>query len=201
VESFENYASIKNLERIEICEIDVRVIETAKKFLPSMAVGYSDPRVVVHVRDAFELIAEISKTDDKKYDVIVCDSTDPVGFASQLFEENFFEMCSKALTPNGIMSTQGESYWHQLELLKKMTGFLSNVFSSKRYAWISLPTYPCGHIGFWILSKDTTTDHSKPRENLTLDFLNSNNYYTKEVHSATFALPAFALRELFGSLK
>lgn len=51
-----------------------------------MAIGYTDPRVTVHVRDAFELIAEVSKTDDKKYDLIVCDSTDPVGFASCLFE-------------------------------------------------------------------------------------------------------------------
>jgi spermidine synthase len=40
----------------------------------------------VHVRDAFELIAEVSKSGDKKYDLIVCDSTDPVGFASALFE-------------------------------------------------------------------------------------------------------------------
>jgi hypothetical protein len=60
--------------------------QTAKKFLPTLAVGYSDPRVTVHVRDAFELIAEVSKSGDKKYDLIVCDSTDPVGFASALFE-------------------------------------------------------------------------------------------------------------------
>jgi len=188
----------KNLERIEICEIDVRVIETAKKFLPTLAIGYSDPRVTVHVRDAFELIAEVSKSGDKKYDLIVCDSTDPVGFASALFEENFFQMCAKALAPGGIMSTQGESYWHQLDLLKKMSGFLGNAFSSTRYAWITCPTYPCGNIGFWILSNDSQTDHSKPRENLSKDFLDSLQYYSPEVHQASFVLPAFARRALFG---
>jgi len=187
----------KGLERIEICEIDERVIETAKKFLPSMAVGFSDPRVVVHVRDAFELIAEISKSQEKKYDVIICDSTDPVGFASTLFEENFFQMCAKALNPDGILSTQGESYWHQMDLLKKMTGFLGNAFSSKRYAWITIPTYPCGNIGFWVLSNDKVTDHSKPRTDLSQDFLASVNYYSPEMHSASFVLPAFARRELF----
>jgi len=188
----------KNLERIEICEIDERVIENAKKFLPSMAIGYSDPRVKVHVRDAFELIAENSKTEEKKYDVIVCDSTDPIGFASNLFEENFFQMCVKALNPGGIMSTQAESYWHQMGLLKKMTGFLGNVFSSKRYSWITIPTYPCGNIGFWILSNDNATDHSEPRKDLTQEFLDANNYYTPEIHRASFQLPAFAKRELFG---
>jgi spermidine synthase len=187
----------KGLERIEICEIDIRVIETAKKFLPTLAIGYTDPRVTVHVRDAFELIAEVSKSDEKKYDLIVCDSTDPVGFASCLFEENFFQMCAKALNPGGIMSTQGESFWHQLDLLKKMTGFLGNVFPVKRYAWITVPTYPCGNIGFWILSNDEKTDHSKPRENLDQEFLDSVQYYTKEIHEASFQLPAFARRALF----
>lgn len=67
--------------------------QTAKKFLPSMACGYNDPRVTVHVRDAFELIAEVSKSDDKKYDVIVCDSTDPIGFASVLFEGIYETRC------------------------------------------------------------------------------------------------------------
>jgi len=191
----------KNLERIEICEIDLRVIETAKKYLPTMAVGYNDPRVVVHVRDAFELIAEISKSNEKKYDLIVCDSTDPIGFASALFEENFFEMCAKALNPDGIMSTQGESFWHQLDLLKKMTGFLSNIFAVKKYAWITIPTYPCGNIGFWILSNDTKTDHTKPRDNLSQEFLDSTQYYTKEIHSASFCLPASARRALFESEK
>jgi spermidine synthase len=189
----------KNLERIEICEIDERVIEVSKKYLPSMAVGYQDPRVVVHLRDAFELIAEISKTQEKKYDVIVCDSTDPVGFASSLFEENFFQMCAKALNPGGIMCTQGESYWHTLDLLKKMTGFLGNAFSQKKYAWITIPTYPCGNIGFWVLSNDNETDHSKPRTDLTQEFLDSCRYYSSEIHPASFILPAWAKRELFGN--
>jgi len=187
----------KNLERIEICEIDERVIENAKKFLPTMAIGYSDPRVKVHVRDAFELIAEVSQSQDKKYDVIICDSTDPIGFASKLFEENFFQMCAKALNPGGVMSTQAESYWHQLELLKNMTGFLGNIFSSKKYAWITIPTYPCGNIGFWMLSNDSETDHSQPRKDLTKEFLDSNNYYSPEIHSASFVLPSFARRALF----
>lgn len=53
-----------------------------------------------------------------------------------LLIENFFQMCAKALNPGGIMSTQGESFWHQLDLLKKMTGFLGNVFPVKRYAYV-----------------------------------------------------------------
>jgi len=106
-------------------------------------------------------------------------------------------MCANALNPQGILSTQGESFWHQLDLLKKMTGFLSNIFSVKRYAWITIPTYPCGNIGFWILSNDSNTDHSKPRNDISQELLDSTQYYTKEIHEAAFCLPAFANRVLF----
>jgi spermidine synthase len=65
------------------------------------------------------------------------------------------------------------------------------------FSWITCPTYPCGNIGFWILSNDNETDHSKPRENLSQEFLDSVQYYTKETHAASFCLPAFARRAMF----
>jgi len=189
----------KNLERIHICEIDERVIETSKKFFPAMAKGFDDKRVTVHLRDAFELIREISESPtSEKYDVIICDSTDPTGFAEQLFQEKFFANCSKCLTPRGIMATQAESFWHQLDLIKNMSSFLGNVFKTKDYAWVSSPTYPCGNIGFWVLSNDTETDHTKARKNLSEEFVQSVNYYSPQIHEASFVLPAWARRGIFG---
>jgi len=188
----------KGLEKIDICEIDERVIEVSKQYLPSMAVGYSDPRVTLHVRDANDLIDEIAKSGKSKYDVIVIDSTDPVGFAAQLFEENFFRRCSLALNERGVISTQAENFWHQLDLLKNMYQFLGKIFKTRDYAWVSSPTYPCGCIGFWVVSNDPDTDHTKPRANLEDTFSYSSvKYYSKPMHSASFVLPAFAKAAIF----
>jgi len=189
----------KNLEKIHICEIDDRVIETSKKFFPQMAKGFDDKRVTVHLRDALQLIKEISESPtSEKYDVIICDSTDPVGFAEKLFEEKFFIDCSKCLNPRGILSTQGENYWNQLDLLNSMYKFLTTIFKTQNYAWISTPTYPCGQIGFWVLSNDNEIDHTKPRKNIGEDFLSSVDYYSLQMHEAAFVLPSFARRGIFG---
>jgi len=188
----------KGLEKIDICEIDDRVIAVSKQYLPSMAVGYSDPRVTLHVRDANDLIDEIAKSGKSKYDIIIIDSTDPVGFAAQLFEENFFRRCSLALNERGVIATQAENFWHQLDLLKNMYLFLGKIFKTRDYAWVSSPTYPCGCIGFWVLSNDPDTDHSKPRANIEDTFAyGSVKYYSKAMHSASFVLPAFAKAAIF----
>jgi spermidine synthase len=186
----------KSVEKIHICEIDIRVIETAKKYLPTLSCCYSDPRVTIYNRDAFEMLKEVAAAGTEKYDVIISDSTDPVGFAATLFQESFFGLCHSALTETGILSTQAESIWHQGELLADMSKFLGNYFKSKEYAWITIPTYPCGNIGFWVLSKNgnsaTTPRAADP------ELVSALKYWSPEIHTASFVLPAFGRRQIFG---
>jgi len=157
---------------------------------------YNDPRVTIYTRDAFEMLKEVAAAGTEKYDVIISDSTDPVGFAANLFQESFFGLCHSALRDDGILSTQAESIWHQGELLAEMSKFLGNYFKSKEYAWITIPTYPCGNIGFWVLSKSGKSAVN-PRES-DKEFHDALKYWSPEIHKASFVLPAFGRRQIFG---
>jgi len=143
------------------------------------------------------MLKDVARLGTEKYDVIISDSTDPVGFAASLFQESFFGLCHNALTDSGILSTQAESIWHQGDLLEEMSKFIDNIFPSKEYAWITIPTYPCGNIGFWILSKNGQPCVI-PRRQADPEFLAAVQYWSPEIHTASFTLPAFGRRKIFG---
>lgn len=77
-------ARFKGLDEIHMAEIDAMVPETAKRFFPEMAVGFTDPRVTVHICDGIKFVQD---TPANTYDVIIVDSSDPVGPAEVLFEK------------------------------------------------------------------------------------------------------------------
>lgn len=93
-----------SVEEIVICEIDKDVIDAAKKYLPTLAIGYDDPRVTVRVMDGSKFLDE----NKDSFDVIITDSSDPVGPASVLFETPFYNAMFASLRDGGIVCTQGE---------------------------------------------------------------------------------------------
>lgn len=89
--------------KIDMCEIDAEVVRVAKEFFGnSTATGFSDPRLTLIHDDAAKYVAEA----DQKYDIIIVDSSDPVGPAESLFKPEFYEAMASALAPGGIISTQ-----------------------------------------------------------------------------------------------
>jgi spermidine synthase len=92
------------VESVVLVEIDEAVPRVSKKYLPAMAVGFQHPKVSVHIGDGFEYL----KNNTGSYDVIITDSSDPVGPASSLFEPTFYDLMHKALLPGGIICTQGK---------------------------------------------------------------------------------------------
>ena len=135
------------------CEIDELVVETSKRFYPTtLATVYikGDPRFKLVFGDGSEFIH------DKKaqYDVIIVDSSDPVGPANPLFSDEFYANLAQALKPGGIVCTQGECMWQNAALIKKVLTRASTVFGTVDYAFASVPTYPSGQIGF-ILATNT----------------------------------------------
>ena len=155
----------------------------SKKYLPHMAAGFDDPRVTVHIGDGFKWLA------DKKgqYDVIITDSSDPVGPANSLFEKPYFVLLEEALRPGGHISTQGECIWLHLPLISKVLSTMKSLFPTVNYAYTSIPTYPSGTIGFVICSKDGTHNLKK-----ALRKVENCRYYNAEVHQASFVMPSFA---------
>ncbi len=92
-------------KKIQLVEIDQRVIDVSREYFPNCTSGLDDPRVEVHAQDGFEFL----KNTTLKYDLIVVDSTDPENFAKNLFTGQFYQMIQNSLTEVGIMMNQTEN--------------------------------------------------------------------------------------------
>lgn len=155
----------------------------SKTYLPHMSSLLSDPRVTVFIGDGFKFLADNTST----YDVIITDSSDPVGPAASLFQKPYFELLRDALTPGGHISTQGECLWLHLSLIQELLATTRGLFPVSEYAFTTIPTYPSGQIGFMVASKEAGRDLSTPVRTVP-----NTRYYNAEVHKAAFVLPEFA---------
>ena len=183
------------VKEIFICEIDEDVITYSKKYLPSLAKGFDDPRVTVKIMDGNKFMEE----NQEGFDVIITDSSDPVGPASVLFETPFYNAMHRSLRDKGIVCTQGECMWLHLDLIRPLVNSISNTYTTVEYAYTTIPTYPSGHIGFIIAGKNRESS-KKPCRTATSEELESMKYYSPELHEASFVLPRFAQKAIFGEV-
>ncbi|WP_054636297.1 polyamine aminopropyltransferase [Thalassobacillus sp. C254] len=172
-----------SVEKATLVEIDGKVIEYSKKYLPTIAGALDDERVEVKVGDGFMHIAE----SENEYDVIMVDSTEPVGPAVKLFEKGFYEGIYKALKEDGIFVAQTDNPWFQSELVKNVYSDVKEIFQVTSLYTCNIPTYPSGLWTFTIGSKKH--DPLNVPEERFHDI--ETKYYTKELHTAAFALPKF----------
>jgi spermidine synthase len=145
------------------------------------------PRVRVYIGDGFKFLADNTST----YDVIITDSSDPVGPAESLFQKPYFQLLHDALAPGGSISTQGECLWLHGPLIQDTNKMVKEIFPTVEYAFTTIPTYPSGQIGFCLASRDAERDMKTP-----LRKLEGVKYYNEEVHRAAFALPEFGKKLL-----
>ncbi|KAG2113397.1 Saccharopine dehydrogenase-domain-containing protein [Suillus discolor] len=170
------------VEEVVLCDIDEAVIRVSKKYLPHMSALLDSPRVKVFVGDGFKFLAENEAT----YDVIITDSSDPVGPAEALFQKPYFKLLHDALTPGGHISTQAESQWLHIPLIDNLLKSTREIFAVSQYAFTTIPTYPSGQIGFLVCSKEQGRVLSVPTRKVT-----NTRYYNEDVHRAAFVLPQF----------
>jgi len=180
------------VKEIFICEIDGDVIKYSKQFLPSLAKGFDDPRVTTKVMDGAKFMDE----NQASFDVIITDSSDPIGPASVLFETPFYSAMHKSLRDGGIVCTQGESMWLHLDLIEPLVSAISKFFTTVEYAYTSIPTYPSGQIGFIIAGKNCGSV-KVPATVPTDEQLETMKYYSSDIHKASFVLPRFAEKAIF----
>lgn len=174
-----------------LCDIDAEVIEVSKKYLPFMSTSFDDDRVTIEIMDGAIFMAR----HPEEYDVIITDSSDPIGPAQVLFEMPFYSAMNRALRDNGILCTQGECAWLHLDLIRPMMASCKELFPTVEYAYTTVPTYPSGQIGFIICSKQGT-NLQVPTRKPSSAVQDSMRYYNPEVHSAAFILPEFARKAL-----
>lgn len=178
-----------SVKKATLVDIDGKVIEYSKKFLPSIASGLEDARVEVIVGDGFMHIAE----SENEFDVIMVDSTEPVGPAVNLFSKGFYAGISKALKEDGIFVAQSDNPWFTPDLIKQVQSDVKEIFPITKLYLANIPTYPSGLWSFTIGSKKYN-----PLEVPAERFHDiETKYYTPELHNASFVLPKF-VKDLTG---
>jgi spermidine synthase len=179
-----------------MCEIDRRVVEVSKEYFGStMATAFSDPRATVQYMDA----ALYMKDHANQFDVIIVDSSDPVGPAETLYTSSFYRDMYNALRDGGIVCTQGECQYLHLELIRKVMEDAKALYPVVDYAYSCVPTYPDGQIGYIIASKGGSAAGLRvPKRPVPEDMRRALRYYNEEIHAAAFVLPEFAAKKLTG---
>lgn len=171
------------VERAVLVEIDGKVIEYSKQFLPEIAGKLEDPRVEVIVNDGYMHILKHKN----EYDVIMVDSTEPVGPAAPLFERGFYQGIHEALKDEGIFVAQTDNPWFKADLIRQVHRDVKDIFPVVRVYGANIPTYPSG---LW-----TFTMGSKKHDPLEVDENSipelDTKYYSPRLHKAAFVLPRF----------
>ena len=179
------------IEHVDLVEIDEAVVNAGRTYFPTLSSGLDDPRVAVHLEDG---IAFVEQAPEGSYDVVLVDSTDPVGPAVGLFRSSFFGAVARALGPDGILSAQSESPLLHGRLIGETAQEMRSAFDRIALYLCPVPTYPSGQWSFLAGSKGGV-DVSHPRPGVRLE---GTRYYTPQVHEASFCLPPYAAVHLEG---
>lgn len=172
--------------RAKLVEIDPLVIEKSKQFLPFVSCEMENPRVEVIVQDGIQYVKRHKRT----FDVILIDSTDPVGPAVGLYQKEFFEDVHEALKDDGIMVSQSESPFFDRDVVRELYAVLKPLFPIRKMYLAPIPSYPSGFWSFAFCSNKHDPIVDNRCDNLRRLNL-STRYYNEAIHQAAFAIPNF----------
>ena len=179
----------KNIEKIDMVEIDERVVRLSQQFLPITADKLSDPRVTMYFEDGLKFVKD---SKEATYDLILVDSTDPISVGEGLFTTDFYNGCFRVLGEEGILINQHESPYFEnfSKEMQKAHRKIRETFPIAKVYQFHQPTYPSGHWLFGFASKkyDPIRDHN-PVEWEKLNI--KTRYYNSELHRGCFALPNY----------
>lgn len=171
------------VEHAVLCEIDRRVVEVSKEYLPEISCGLNDPKVTVLYADGIKHVKDNPNT----YDVIIVDSTDPIGPAVELFSEDFYQSVAGALKEDGILVAQTESPFVNSDLVSDCYRRISAVFPITRVYLAHVPTYPTG---MWSITMGSKL-HDPENVDIKKIPVYPTKYYTPEIQKTAFVLPKF----------
>jgi spermidine synthase len=183
------------LESVTLCEIDRSVIDLCREHFPEVSAGaYDHPRARIVIADGTKFVAET----DECFDVIMVDSTDPIGPGAVLFTREFYAGCRKALAPGGVLVTQNGLPFLQAPELKQSVGYFREMFEDAFAYLATTPTYVGGPMSFgWATDDGALRQHK--RRKIEKRYAKAGafptRYWRPDVHVAAFALPTY-VREL-----
>jgi spermidine synthase len=175
---------------VTLCELDETVINISKKYLPSVpANAFEDPRARVEIMDGAKLMAETQET----FDVILVDSTDPIGPGEVLFSESFYGNCARCLKPGGVVVTQQGAPIFQGGELRSSLSKLRPHFAFTSFFLLSPASYFGGNFALGFASNAV-----KPKAPLRKDPGIETKYYSPEMHASAFVIPNY-IKQIAGT--
>ena len=180
----------RGVEQVTQVEIDESVVEMARTWLPDHSRGaFDDPRFELVIADG----AEFVRTAERRFDVILVDSTDPIGPGEVLFSTEFYRNCDALLAPGGVLVNQNGVPFMQLDEVRKTARAFRELFADWHFYGVAVPTYVGGIMTLGWATQEPTL-RSVPLEVLEARFADAaidTRYYTPAVHRGAFALPRF----------
>ena len=170
------------VEKAWLCEIDGQVIEACRKHFDWLRPAFEDGRAELVIGDGNVFIRETIE----KFDVILVDSSDPIGPSTILHSRVFYEKLKTRLAPGGIIAAQAGSQVLHLEEHREKSEFLKRLFKHASFYLGPVPTYP---VGMWCYN--FLSDIVDPLATKKLRVPGGLKYYNPEIHRAAFALPNF----------
>jgi spermidine synthase len=180
----------RSVARAVMVEIDGAVVDLCRKYLPSICgKAFDDRRTDLVIGDGVKYVAETKET----FDVILVDSTDPIGPAEVLFGDDFYAACKRCLTPRGILVTQNGAPFLQRDEFATTRKRLRKLFRDTGFIFAPVPTYIGGLMALSWSSQDAK-NRVVPLRTLAARFRKARiqtQHYTPEIHRAAFAVPAY----------
>ncbi|WP_346796742.1 polyamine aminopropyltransferase [Halomonas sp. Bachu 37] len=181
------------VEKVTQIDIDEEVTKAAERFFPALTESNDDPRAELLFADGVKWVDE---ADDASIDVLIIDSTDPVGPAEGLFKTDFLKRCHRILKPGGVMVQQSESpLYHSGSIIRELRRDMQAAgFDSVATLPFPQPVYPSGWWSVTLAGKDC--DVCDFREQAAAESAMALLYYTPEAHRGALTLPPF-MRQAF----
>jgi spermidine synthase len=165
-----------SVKEVHLCEIDEEVIIVSEKYLPTISEKLRDPKVKIYIEDGNVFLEER----ENYYDVIIMDSSDPIGPAEVLFKEAFYNKVKNALRENGIMVAQTESPFLQEDYFKNAVKEIKKSFKHTLTYVAFVPTYPAGMWSYTLASEyidvSKDDDNYKKLKNIETKYINEDIY-------------------------
>jgi spermidine synthase len=185
-----------SVETVTLVEIDEAVVECSREFLPSICgAAFEDPRATIVIDDG---VAFVGASRDQ-FDVILVDSTDPVGPGEALFESSFYQNCRDLLASGGVLTSQFGVPFAEPEWLARPVLRLKDSFANTGCYLVPVPAHYGGFLAFCMASGSDAPFGVNPDilQNRFTDARLETRYYTPEMHKAAFAIPPY-VAEIIG---
>lgn len=182
----------KSIKKVIQVEIDATVIDMCRKYLPGHSKGaFDDPRAEIIIADGVHFVQKTVQ----KFDLIISDSTDPLGPGEVLFSDEFYSACKRCLNPGGVLVTQNGVVFMQPDELTATAQRLLPLFVDRYFYSAAIPSYVGGIMVFAWASDDpslrrcTTQEVAKRFDSSPVQAY----YYNPAIHTASFALPQYVI--------